>query len=88
MPKRRYTPKAAVILRRSAPYLKGRKMPKRVVVERRLAAAAARRLGINVRADRQWKARLVPLARYVKGKNARRFDLGYKVNGRMRRIWD
>jgi hypothetical protein len=92
MPKkstRRYTPKAAKILVLSAPYLKGRKMPKRVRTVRRRAAAATRRNKINIAADRQWKARtLVPIKRYVKGKNARRFDLGVKVGGRMRRVWD
>jgi hypothetical protein len=86
---RRYTPKAAKILVRSAPYLKGRKMPKRVRALRRRAAVATRRNKIGIAHDRQWKARkLVPIKRYVKGKNARRFDLGVKVGGRMRRVWD
>lgn len=90
MAKRRYTPKAAVILRTNAPYrsIKGRKLTARLRKIRKRASTATRRNKINIRADRLWKAKLVPLKRYVKGKNARRFDLGVKVGGRMRRVWD
>ena len=90
MAKRHYTPKAAVILRTNAPFraIKGRVLTARLRKMRKRASTATRRNKINIRADRLWKAKLVPLKRYVKGKNARRFDLGVKVGGRMRRVWD
>ena len=90
MAKRRYTPKAALTLRTNAPYRarKGLALTARLRKIRKRAYGATRRNKVNIRADRLWKAKLVPIKRYLKGKNARRFDLGVKVGGRMRRVWD
>ena len=97
MAKRRYTPKSAIFLREAPLFLKSKTMSqatklramKRVAKARKRAGKAVRRNGINLKADRLWRARrLVPIKRYVKGASARRFDLGVKVGGRMRRVFD
>jgi hypothetical protein len=61
---------------------------KKTVAVRRRAGVIARRVGINLAADRNWRAKLVPMSRYKKGKNARRFDLGIRRKGRLVRIFD
>jgi hypothetical protein len=93
---RRYTPRLAKTLAKYPPFMKYKSLSKKQINGAMRRTAAARKAGaravlrnkINIAADRQWAARLVPVKRYIKGANARRFDLGVKVGGRMRRVFD